>query len=109
MAAVFEKVFRKLQLLQPQEPEPMMNILAYVNERDWNVHIFPRVIHRPRQYFETGNSQILLSPASVDMGGVFITPREEDFNKISADDIRDILSQVCMDEDQVQRLIEFKS
>lgn len=109
MAAVFEKVFRKLQLLQPQEPEPMMNILAYVNERDWNVHIFPRVIHRPRQYFETGNSQILLSPASVDMGGVFITPREEDFNKISADDIRDILSQVCMDEDQVQRLIELKS
>ncbi|MCK7533375.1 MAG: DUF4922 domain-containing protein [Marinilabiliales bacterium] len=46
-------------------------------------------------------SKILLSPASVDIGGVFITPREEDFGKITAADISGILQQVCLNEDEI--------
>lgn len=104
MRLLFDDIYQKLKELQPQEKEPMMNILAYKEDCEWVVHLFPRILHRPKQYFETGEKQILLSPASVDMGGVFITPREEDFNKITAADVKDMLSQVCMDELKVEKL-----
>jgi hypothetical protein len=64
----------------------------------WHVHIFPRKLHRPWQYFEEGEKQNVLSLASVDMGGVLITPREEDFNKLTTQDAQDIFEQVCLDE-----------
>jgi hypothetical protein len=41
----------------------------------------------------------LISPGSVDFGGVFILPRREDFDKISKENIVDILAQVCVDQD----------
>ena len=46
--------------------EPMINILSYYQE-GWQVLLFPRAKHRPWQYFEEGDKNILLSPASVDM------------------------------------------
>lgn len=103
----FNQVYQNLSRLQPQEKEPMLNILAYVEDGKFIVHVFPRILHRPVQYFELGENQILLSPASVDMGGVFITPREEDFNKISQTDVADILAQVCINESKIPDLIKF--
>lgn len=102
----FQRIYTKLQAAQPNEVEPMLNILTTHELGEWVIHIFPRVLHRPTQYFETGEKQILLSPASVDMGGVLITPRESDFNKISADDIKDIFQQVCLDTHSVLAIIK---
>jgi hypothetical protein len=51
----------------------------------------------------------LISPAAVDLGGVFITPLEKDFKKIQAKDIADILDQISLDrkmfEDICRKLI----
>jgi hypothetical protein len=105
LADVFDHFFNKFSLLQPGKPEPMLNILAYYSGEGWIVHLFPRKLHRPSQFYATGNDQILLSPASVDLGGAIITPREEDFDKINKDGITDIFSQVCVDEDQLPGLI----
>lgn len=101
----FNQVYSKLQILQPGEVEPMLNILAAFEYGEWIIHIFPRILHRPAQYFETGEKQIVLSPASVDMGGVMITPREEDFIKISETDVKDIFRQVCLNPERVLTLI----
>lgn len=101
----FNKIYCKLHVLQPDENEPMLNILATFKNGEWIIHIFPRTLHRPSQYFGTGEKQILLSPAAVDMGGVLIIPREEDFNKISKDDVIDILKQVCIDPQTVLTMI----
>jgi hypothetical protein len=46
----------------------------------------------------------LLSPASVDMGGVFITPREEDFIKITSADISGIFKQTCLTDRELSPL-----
>lgn len=73
--------------------EPMINMLSYYKE-GWQVLLFPRDKHRPWQYFEEGEKNILLSPASVDMGGTLITPLEKDYVKITREDIMDIFSQV---------------
>lgn len=75
------------------EGEPMLNILAYFHEK-WQILVFPREKHRPWQYFAEGSDNILLSPASVDMGGVMITPLEKDYLKIRKEDLADIFSQI---------------
>lgn len=88
--------------------EPMLNMLAYYGDR-WRIFIFPRDRHRPWQYFEKGEQNILLSPAAVDMGGLLITPLEKDFNKISEADIIDIFTQVSLSENRFQELQEYLS
>jgi hypothetical protein len=97
----FNLFYEKFSAFQPDKPEPMLNILAYYHSDGWVIHIIPRTLHRPIQFFAEGKKQILLSPASVDLGGVIITPREEDFDKINASDIKDIFRQVCLDENEI--------
>jgi hypothetical protein len=101
---VFVHFYNKLSLIQPDKSEPMLNILTYYANTDWIIHIIPRKIHRPSQFYREGSEQILLSPASVDLGGVIITPREEDFEKITASDVSDIFSQVCFSESEITNL-----
>jgi hypothetical protein len=103
----FLDIYNKLAEMQPGKSEPMLNILAYFSGNKWVVHIIPRKLHRPTQYFAEEDKRILLSPASVDLGGVIIVPREEDFVKITAEDIIDIFSQVCMDENEIINLISY--
>jgi len=98
---VFSHFYDNFFAFQPDEPEPMLNILAYSNPDAWIIHIIPRKLHRPVQFYNEGFEQILLSPASVDLGGVIITPREEDFYKISVSDVKDLFSQVCISENEI--------
>jgi len=94
-------IIRKLQ----QGAEPMINMLSYYKE-GWQVLLFPRDKHRPWQYFEEGEKNILLSPASVDMGGALITPLEKDFQKITREDIEDIFSQITFSAENFARMNE---
>ena len=82
----------------------MVNLLCTFKERKWILHLFPRKLHRPTQYFAEGKDQLMISPASVDFGGVFITPRREDFDKITAADIAGIFDQVTLNENEFQKL-----
>ncbi|MHC1732309.1 MAG: DUF4922 domain-containing protein [Bacteroidales bacterium] len=101
---VFKRFYDRFALWQHDRPEPMLNILAYHTDDQWTVHVIPRKVHRPACYFAEGTERILLSPASVDLGGVFITPREEDFRKITAGEIQTILGEVCLDEEELANL-----
>ena len=87
------------------EPEPMMNLLAWKEGDKWLICIFPRAKHRPSCYQAEGEKNILISPASVDMGGVFITPLEKDYNKITENDIVTILKEVCLSPADSKELI----
>jgi hypothetical protein len=100
------KLYLRFGRMQPQKEEPMINLLCYFSKGKWVVHLFPRKLHRPSQFFAEGEKQLLISPASVDFGGVFITPRREDFDKIRMEDIRDIFSQVSLDDDNFLELKE---
>ena len=100
-AAAFQMI-RKIQ----NEAEPMINMLSYYND-GWQVVLFPRDKHRPWQYFEEGEKNILLSPASVDMGGTLIIPLEKDFLKISREDIEDIFSQITFSAEHFSRMNEY--
>ena len=99
-----EYLIRGFSEIQPEKVEPMMNLLCHFKDEKWILHLFPRKLHRPSQYFEQGDKQLLISPGAVDFGGVFITPRREDFDKITATDILDIFRQVSLDEAGFQYL-----
>ncbi|WP_291856274.1 DUF4922 domain-containing protein [Marinilabilia sp.] len=94
--SLFSKVYRFLDAIQKDEEEPMLNILCSWENGFWRLFVFPRRGHRPRQFFARGEAQIVLSPASVDFGGVLITPREEDFNKLDEHLVKDIFEQVTL-------------
>lgn len=103
--ALFDAVYGAMEL-KPGGEEPMMNVLVWMEDGKWIVCIFPRAKHRPSCYAAEGESNLLISPASVDMGGVFITPLEKDFEKITAEDIVDILWEVCPAPDEFRQLIQ---
>jgi ATP adenylyltransferase/5',5'''-P-1,P-4-tetraphosphate phosphorylase II len=87
----FEKLYSHLQ--QEEGVEPMMNIVCSYEGGAWLTFIMPRGMFRPWQYSAEGDEQLLVSPATVEMSGVFITPIEAHFNKISKEDIISILNQ----------------
>lgn len=91
-------LFSLICRLLPEQPEgePMLNLLAMCDEGVWTLFVFPRAKHRPACYTAEGDARLLSSPASVDLGGVFITPVEADFHKISPAIMEQILSEVCL-------------
>jgi hypothetical protein len=100
--------YRLCKLMNDRFPtldEPMMNVLVLSDKGQWRVHVFPRKLHRPRQYDAQGGEQLLLSPASIDMGGILVMPREEDYLKITAETVADIYGQVCADQGSVEEVV----
>ncbi|HEY3373185.1 MAG TPA: DUF4922 domain-containing protein [Prolixibacteraceae bacterium] len=98
--------YQKFRNLQPKKVEPMMNVLCSWAKGKWIIHLFPRKAHRPTQFFASGKEQLLISPGSVDLGGVFVVPRRDDFDKITKEDIVNILSQVSVNQDIFAILME---
>ncbi|MDR2804708.1 MAG: DUF4922 domain-containing protein [Dysgonamonadaceae bacterium] len=93
MLARFRQNYDALPL-PPGDSEPMLNLLTWYENGTWITCLFPRKKHRPACYSAEGDARLLISPASVDMAGVFITPLEKDFEKITAEDIVEILDEV---------------
>lgn len=82
----------------PQEPESPVNLFTWFDPEDGNYYsvIFTRRKHRPDSYYAEGNKKIMVSPGCVDMAGVLIVPREEDFNKITKKDVTRIFREVSL-------------
>lgn len=90
-------LFRYLDSLPAHEgePEPRYNMFAWRDDEGRFIcAYFPREAHRPSCYFAEGEEQILVSPGALDMAGLIVTPREEDFRKINEADITRIYKEV---------------
>ncbi len=96
LADGFEQIVSYMKPLQPDQPEPMLNILARWESPEWIVLVLPRKVHRPWQFHARGDDQVMLSPASVDLGGVLVTPRETDYHRMDLALMEDIFGQVCI-------------
>lgn len=103
----FNKTLTTLKSLSPGKIEPMINIVCrYDIEFGWNVIAFLRSKHRPASFFSEVSEKILVSPAAIDLGGVLVTPREEDFGKLSKEIISSIFKEVSLDQKNFSILYE---
>jgi len=76
--------------------EPLMNIVCLFENNKWYIFVLPRKAFRPWQYTAEDNKQLLVSPATVEMCGIFITPIEAHFERITKEDVVSILEQVSL-------------
>lgn len=99
---VVTDVFERLVgVLRNGSDEPMMNALAWVSEKTWKVVVFPRKAHRPSCYFRDDAGKMLISPASVEMGGLVVAARLEDYERMTEGDLRTIFAEVSVTETEI--------
>ena len=104
-----ESLFRRLYQAMPMrgdETEPMMNIVAWRKGDEYISIVIPREKHRPEAYFAEGDSQILVSPGALDMSGLIITPREEDFKKLTAETATNLLQECGISIEKMNSIVE---
>ena len=89
---MFNLLYSRFQ--KEKNNEPMMNIICNFENGKWYTFVLPRATFRPWQYTAKDDNQLLISPATVEMSGIFITPIESHFERITKKDIEDILKQV---------------
>ena len=92
-----EQLFTQLYNALPipdGEAEPMMNIVCWREGDSCLSVVFPRQKHRPDCYYAEGEKQLMISPGALDMAGLLITPREEDFKKLDSEKALAILQEV---------------
>jgi SpoIID/LytB domain protein len=105
--SVGERLFRRLyDSLPPADEEPMMNVIVW-NAGDAVLSVvLPRRKHRPDCYTATGDAQYIISPGAVDMGGLIITPREQDFRRVTPELILNIYRELSLTPEQMQEVAE---
>jgi len=111
---LFYKIYRALSIHEG-DSEPMMNILSWSQSSNTDGYerivsvILPRAKHRPDCYFKEGEEQMLVSPGSLDMAGLLITPRKEDFDCMTAEVARSIIREcgISLDE-ELEAVMRFK-
>ena len=103
-----EALFRRLYKAMPQrgdETEPMMNIISWRKGEEFISVVIPREKHRPEAYFAEGCAQFVVSPGALDMSGLIITPREEDFRKLTEEKALSLLQECGVSEDKMNVII----
>lgn len=102
---LFRRVYDALPM-HSGASEPMMNIVSWMADGLWLSVIFPRGKHRPDCYYADGESKILVSPGALDMAGLVVTPREEDFGRLDSSMVSAIMNEVSLDEAQMAGVSE---
>ena len=103
-----EALFRRLYKAMPQrgdETEPMMNIISWRKGEEFISVVIPREKHRPEAYFAEGDAQFMVSPGALDMSGLIITPREEDFRKLTEEKALSLLQECGVSEEKMNAII----
>lgn len=104
-SALIDRMNRVIELLVEttgKRPEPLINVAVLQESGEWVTYLFPRGKHRP-EVFHTGD--LTVSPASIDLCGIFVVPLARDFEKITGDAIAAILREVTLPEDQFRNIV----
>lgn len=91
-----ERVVEVLARITRKDPEPLINIAVFYDQLRWTIYLFPRGKHRPHVFY-TG--ELTVSPASIDLCGIFVVPLEKDFARITGVDIASIFREVTLSDD----------
>ena len=101
---LFHRLYRSMPM-RGDESEPMMNIIAWRKGDEFVSVVIPREKHRPDAYFAEGEAQMMVSPGALDMAGLIITPREEDFSKINLDKATALLRECGISAEKMEAIV----
>jgi len=103
-SALTDLMDRALELLievTRKPDEPLVNLAVIHEHGEWIAYLFPRGKHRP-DAFHTG--ELTVSPASIDLCGIFVVPLKRDFKKITGDAIAAIFREVTLPDSQFREV-----
>jgi hypothetical protein len=90
----FSQIYKQYQLLSGEDGEPKMNLFGYYEKGEYHLFIFPRKKHRPDCFFAEGDDYKMISPGAIDIAGILVLPRKEDFDLIDASLISKVFVEV---------------
>lgn len=100
---LFKVVYKSLPL-QRGDTEPMLNLVCWRIGEQYITVVFPRAKHRPNCYpglgTESEEEEMMVSPGALDMAGMIITPRKEDFERINPEKAAAIIHEVSLSQEQ---------
>jgi Domain of unknown function (DUF4922) len=105
-SALIDRMDRAIDLLAETTgalAEPLVNIAVFHERGEWVTYLFPREKHRP-EVFHTG--ELTVSPAAIDLCGIFVVPLRPDFEKITGDAIGAIFREVTLADSQFREVAE---
>lgn len=104
-SALIDRMDRAIDLLAATtrwREEPLVNIAVFHETGEWVTYVFPRGKHRP-EVFHTG--ELTVSPASMDLCGIFVVPLAQDFDRITGGAIAAIFREVTLPDGQFQQVV----
>lgn len=101
---MFERLYQALPKHEG-ETEPMMNIVSWRDDDTFLSVVFPRSKHRPDCYYASGDEQMMVSPGALDMSGFIITPRHDDFERLTCEKAAALLQECSIDDKGVKEII----
>ncbi len=91
----FYKIINEKCVMSLQYIEPRINVICRYDDGIWTTIVFPRKKHRSSHYINM-DDQIMISPGTIDMAGVLITPRYRDFQRVCKIKIAEIFDEVSL-------------
>ena len=85
--------------------EPKMNIIAWCHEGEYRTAVIFRERHRPHNYSSSGADHLAMSPGCADLAGVYVTTREEDFGKLDAGLLSQVVREIAASEETEKEII----
>lgn len=85
----------------------LTNVFVYQTDDDkFSIIVIPRKAHRPSCFFATGDAQLMVSPGALDVAGLIVLPRSEDYEKITAGDLQTIFRETTFTAGELAELLE---
>ena len=102
------KLFYRLLDCAPMrdgDTEPQFNLFTYRAGGEYRSVVVFRSRHRSHHYFSEGPDHLTMSPGCADMGGVFIVPVEEEYDRITPELLQEMISEVSISEEEEAGII----
>ena len=87
------------------ESEPLFNLMSWYADGEYCSIVVFRTAHRSHHYFSDGPDHLTMSPGCADMGGCFIAPVPEDFEKLDAKLLTEMLDEVTLSKEAQHKIV----
>ena len=91
-------------MVMGEPDEPRVNLLATARQGRVLALVFPRAAHRPACYGAPEPQRRLVSPGAIDMAGVIVTVREQDFEDLDAAAVQTVYRETSLAPEQLARV-----